>query len=78
MVAPAGGDGAEDGSDGACGIVSGGGMSVFGEILTLLVFVSGVGLAALAAGVGLDAWWSWCEALERRSVAESGHADVAE
>jgi hypothetical protein len=39
---------------------------LFGEILTAVIFVSAVGFAAVAAGVALDAWWSRCEALERR------------
>jgi H+/Cl- antiporter ClcA len=47
-------------------------MRVFGEILTLLVVVSAIGLAVVSAGVGLDAWWTWCEAMERRATNSVG------
>jgi hypothetical protein len=51
-------------------------MRLAGEILTVLIFASGLGLAALAAGVGLDAWWSWCEAMERRSLTGEGRENT--
>jgi hypothetical protein len=53
-------------------------MRVFGEGLTFLVCMSGLGLAAVAAGVGLDAWWLRCEAMERRHRTGDGHADATE
>jgi hypothetical protein len=55
-------------------------MRWIGDLLTLLVAVSALGLAAVAAGVALDAWWSRCEALEWRgpSPHEGRHdADAA-
>jgi hypothetical protein len=47
---------------------------LLGEILTVLVFVSAVGLAVLVAGFALDAWWCRCETMERRER----HADLSE
>ncbi len=53
-------------------------MRLLGDILSILVFVSALGLAAVAAGVGLDAWWCRCEALEPRKASPDGGSHDAE
>ena len=63
---------------GARGIVRGDAMRLLGDILSILVFVSALGLAAVAAGVGLDAWWCRCEAVERRKASPDGGSHDAE
>jgi hypothetical protein len=56
--------------DGARSIVSGGTMRFLESILTILVFASWVGVAALLAGVSLDAWWRQQEMRARDATSE--------